>query len=99
MVVGIQFTYYDTDEELYRTVSFGELRGTSTLTKFNTDVNPVQGLYGTYTEYGISSLGWIYYDIECKEIPDSSGFISGNDLNDGSELNFNDSLRDTIDER
>ena len=40
------------------------------------------GIYGTATNQGFSSLGWIYYDVECKEEetkkPDNGGETGGN---------------------
>jgi hypothetical protein len=73
MVQGIQLDYFDTEINGSRSVSFGQLRGKSVETAFDYDTTPFLGLFGTSTENGISSMGWIYHDIECKSTVDSTG--------------------------
>ena len=68
MISGIQLTYIEPETNGERTVSFGELRGQSVSTKFDTDKTPLLGVYGTQDENGFTSMGWVYYDIECKTV-------------------------------
>lgn len=72
MISGLQLTYIEPESNGERTVSFGELRGQSVSTKFDTDKTPLLGVYGTQDENGFTSMGWVYYDIECKTVQEGS---------------------------
>ena len=79
VITGFKLQYYNATEDINRTVSIGRTSGSFVGHEFTSMKTPVMGVYGTSFEDGISSLGWIYYDIECKEPTDGSGVVVDRD--------------------